>query len=146
MARQPLKFLSDQQVADIHERLMARDGGEPGYRQGARLGAVLERVRNLIRFGGSRYTCPDQIAALTTFAIAIGQPFNDGNRRTALACGLVVLRVNGRDSEPEQVQAVRLLAAACAGEIDQSSFIEAYLALLNPAPGVPAQSLRSASS
>lgn len=134
MAGQPLKFLSNQQVADIHERLMARDGGLPGYREGASLGAILERVRNLIRFGGTDRTCPELIAALVTFAISIGQPFNDGNRRTALACGLLILRVNDRASSPEAVQLVRLIVAACAGETRQEAFSSDYLALLGAGP------------
>ncbi len=129
MARQPLKFLSDQQVADIHEKLMARDGGVAGYREGAQLAAMLERIRNQIRFGGGCAN-PELIAAMTTFALTIGQPFNDGNRRTALACGLVVLKVNDCSSEPEPVRLLRLIVAACAGETDQETFIRDYLALL----------------
>ena len=131
MAGQPLKFLTDQQVADIHEKLMARDGGLPGYREGASLAAVLERVRNLIRFGGASGLCPERIAALVTFALSIGAPFNDGNRRTALACGLVVLAVNGRHSTPESVQLIRLIVAACANETPQEVFVREYLALLS---------------
>ena len=129
MACQPLKFLTDQQVADIHEKLMARDGGVAGYREGALLTAMLERVRNQIRFGGGRAS-PELIAAMTTFALTIGHPFNDGNRRTALACGLVVLRVNGCNTEPEPVRLLRLIVAARAGETDQETFVEGYLAQL----------------
>ncbi len=134
MAGQPLKFLTDQQVADIHEKLMVRDGGQPGYRPGASLTAVLERVRNQIRFGGNRLTRPELVAALTTFALAIGQPFNDGNRRTALACGLVVLRANGRDPHPDSVQLITLIVAAGSGEVCQDAFTRDYLALVETAP------------
>ena len=130
MACQPLKFLTDQQVADIHEKLMARDGGVAGYREGARLDAVLERIRNQILFSGNGAVSVELIAALTTFALTIGAPFNDGNRRTALACGLVVLKVNGCAAEPEPVRLLRLIVAAGAGEANQDTFIEGYLALL----------------
>lgn len=141
-----MKFLTDQQIADIHERLMARDGGLPGYRQGASLGAVLERVRNLIRFGGRRCADPEFIAAMATFALSIGQPFNDGNRRTALACGLLVLRVNDCPAEPEPVRLIRLIVDAASGTANQDDFIEGYLALLRATPGATAQGLRSACS
>jgi prophage maintenance system killer protein len=133
MAGQPLKFVTDQQVADIHEKLMACEGGRPGYRQGASLSAVLERVRNRIRFGGVGGTCPERIAALVTFALCIGQPFNDGNRRTALACGMVILSVNDRPTEPEPVQLVQLIVAASSGTISQEAFTREYLVLLRPA-------------
>lgn len=130
MAGRPLKFLTDQQVADIHEKLMARDGGLPGYREGASLAAVLGRVRNLIRFGGDSGACPERIAALVTFAITIAAPFNDGNRRTALACGLVVLGVNGRHVSLESAQLTRLIVSAGSGETPQEIFVRDYLALI----------------
>ena len=142
MARQSLKFLTDQQIADVHEKLVVRDGGQPGYRQGASLAAVLDRVRNMIRFGGSRCTNPELIAALTTYAISIGEPVNDGNRRTALACGLMVLRVNGCGAEPEAVALLRLLVAASAGERSQEKFAADYIALIRQAEIRQAQGKR----
>ena len=129
MARQSLKYLSDQQVADIHEKLMARDGGLPGYREGARLGALLDRVRNQIRFGGAGRSSPARIAAMTTFALCIGRPFRDGNRRTALAAGLVVLKVNEIDKAPDALRLSTLIVAASSGEAEQEAFIRGYLAL-----------------
>lgn len=123
-----MKFVTDQQVADLHEKLMARDGGLPGYREDASLGAILERVRNQIRFGGSNSA--ERIAAMSTFALAIGRPFNDGNRRTALACGLVVLGANGSGTEPDSAHLCKLIVAASSGAIDQDAFIRDYLALL----------------
>ncbi|TNF81095.1 MAG: hypothetical protein EP301_12695 [Gammaproteobacteria bacterium] len=130
MAGQPLKFLTDQQVADIHEKVMARNGGLPGYREGARLGAMLERIRNQIRFDSASRGSPGLVAAMTTFALSIGQPFNDGNRRTAMACGLVVLRVNGCTSEPDSIGLLQLVVDACSGRTDQKAFVEGYLTLL----------------
>jgi prophage maintenance system killer protein len=130
MACRPLKFLTDQQVADIHEKLMARDGGLAGYREGARLAAILERIRNQIRFTGNGAVSAELLAAMTTFALAIGAPFNDGNRRTALACGLVALKVNGCNSEPEPVRLLRLVVAAGSDEADQETFLKGYLMLL----------------
>jgi death-on-curing protein len=129
MAGQPLKFLTDQQVADIHEKVVARNGGLPGYREGARLGAMLERIRNQIRFDSASRS-PGLVAAMTTFALSIGQPFNDGNRRTAMACGLVVLRVNGCTSEPDSIGLLQLVVDACSGRTDQKAFVEGYLTLL----------------
>ncbi len=140
MAGRSLKFLTDQQVADIHEKLMARDGGQPGYRPGASLAAVLERVRNRIRFGGAGGLCPEHIAALVTYAIVIGAPFNDGNRRTALASGLVVLSVNDRPAAADPVQLIRLIVAACSVDSRQENFVRDYLALFS----APAEHSRSA--
>jgi death-on-curing protein len=124
-----LKFLTDQQVANVHEILMARDGGLAGYREGASLSAVLERVRNLIRFGGDTYTDPVGVAAMTTFALTIGYPFNDGNKRTALACGLIVLQVNGHQRSPDSDDLARLIVEAASGNLDQSLFLKRYRAL-----------------
>ena len=124
-----MRFLTDQQVADVHEKLMARDGGLAGYREGASLSAVLERVRNLIRFGGDPYTDPVAIAAMTTFALTIGHPFNDGNKRTAMASGLIVLRVNGHSHAADPQRLAELIIEAASGDVDQNRFLERYKAL-----------------
>ena len=132
MASQELKHISDQQVADTHEKLLARDGGLPGYRPGARLSSVLDRVRNNILYGGQQYRDASTVAALTTYAIIVGHAFNDANKRTAMAVGLVVLKINGVTEEPDEVSLRELIKSAAAGEVDLQTFTSQYIGLLQP--------------
>ena len=127
MASQELKHITTQQVADMHEKLLARDGGLPGYRLGTSLEAVLERVRNNVQYGGQPNHDPSVVAALTTYAIAVGHPFNDANKRTALSAGLVVLLINGIDVLPNADTLKALVVSAAASEIEQDEFVASYL-------------------
>ena len=127
MAGEELKYITTQQVADIHEKLLARDGGLPGYRLGTSLESVLERVRNNVQYGGRPNQDPGMVAALTTYAFPLGHPFTDANKRTALAAGLVVLLINGVDALPSADTLKTLVVSAAASEIEQDEFVTAYL-------------------
>lgn len=130
MASEELKFVTEQQVADIHEKLLARDGGLPGYRTGTTLSAVLERVRNHVLYDGENYNDARKVAALLTFAIAIGHPFNDANKRVALSAGIVMLLINGETALPDPAKLPELIVEAAARKVDKEQFIEGYLELL----------------
>ncbi len=127
MAGQELKYVTVQQVADIHEKLLARDGGLPGYRLGASLASVLDRVKNNIQYGGQQYRDASTVAALTTYAIVVGHPFNDANKRTALAAGVAVLRINDVSALPHPDTLKTLIVSAAAREIGQDEFVPSYL-------------------
>ncbi len=128
MARKELTFLTDEQVAHIHEVLIARDGGLAGHRHGSSLSAVLERVRNNLRFD-PHFRDPKRAAGLTTYSIAVGHPFNDGNKRTALAAGAAVLVVNGEQTLPDTERLPHLIVEAAAHELKMEAFLDTYLAL-----------------
>lgn len=130
MASEELKFVTEQQVADIHEKLLARDGGLPGYRMGTSLSAVLERVRNHVLYDGENYNEARKTAALLTFAITIGHPFNDANKRVALAVGIAMLLINGETALPDPAKLAELIVEAAAKRVDKDQFIEGYLELL----------------
>ena len=130
MAGEELKFVTEQQVADIHEKLLARDGGLPGYRTGTSLAAVLERVRNHVLYDGEYYNEARKNAALITYAITIGHPFNDANMHTALSTGIAMLIVNGETAFPDPSKLAGLIVEAAARKVDKDQFIEAYLELL----------------
>ena len=130
MAGEELKFVTEQQVADIHEKLLARDGGLPGYRTGTSLSAVLERVRNHVLYDGEHYSGARTTAALLTYAIAIGHPFNDANKRVALSVGIVMLTINGETALPDAAKLAELIVEAAAKKVDKDQFIEGYLELL----------------
>ena len=88
-----MKLLDAQQVLELHEYVLVRDGGLPGIRAGKSVDAVLARIENNLLFEFD----PDaaNAAALVTYAFAVGHIFNDANNRTAYVCGLITLEING---------------------------------------------------
>jgi len=80
-----------------HDALIARDGGLSGFAQGGSgaLESALQRVENHILYEGLENVF--EISALYAVAIARGHIFNDGNKRTGLACALTYLYDQGVD-------------------------------------------------
>ncbi|MYK81045.1 MAG: hypothetical protein F4024_00475, partial [Gammaproteobacteria bacterium] len=86
---------TEQQVADLHEQLLAKLGGLPGSRIGTSIGAVLGRIQMNLAYRFERPTV-QQVAAIAVFAFTVGHPFNDANKRTALAVGALILLMNAQ--------------------------------------------------
>ncbi|MDQ6627924.1 MAG: type II toxin-antitoxin system death-on-curing family toxin [Pseudomonadota bacterium] len=78
-------------VVTIHDEIIAELGGLPGFASGGRGGveSALQRVENHACYAGLGDVLG--IASLYAEAIARGHVFNDGNKRTALACALAYL-------------------------------------------------------
>ena len=122
---------TEQQVADLHEHLLARHGGLPGSRLGTSAGAVLGRVQMNLAYQLDEPTVAE-VAAYVVYAFTVGHPFNDANKRTALALGDLVLRMNGHDviANANQIELADLVIELAAGSIDRKKFLAAYVELL----------------
>lgn len=127
MARQKLSVLSEEQIFSIHERLIQRDGGLPGLRTDGSLSSVVQRVYNHAQYDIS-YRDPSRLAGLLAYAIVVGHPFNDGNKRTALVASVAMLKVN-RCGQPEPMTLAELLVSVAAGEVDQDQFLELFVVM-----------------
>ena len=122
---------TEQQVADLHEHLLARHGGLPGSRLGTSAAAVLGRVQMNVAYQLDEPTV-SQVAAYVVYAFTVGHPFNDANKRTALALGDLVLRMNGHDvvANTHQIELADLVIELAAGNVDRDRFLAAYVELL----------------
>jgi len=131
MARQKLNVLSEEEIFSFHELLIQRDGGLPGLRAEGSLSSVIQRVHNHAWYD-TRFRDPRRLSALLSYAIVLGHPFNDGNKRTALAAGAATLGLN-KCSQPEPMALAELLVKAAAEEGDQDQFIKRFIALTKTA-------------
>ncbi len=120
-----------QQISDLHEQLLARHGGLPGSRVGASVSAVLGRIQTNLAYQLEDPTVA-QVAAFTVYAFTVGHPFNDANKRTALAVGDLILLMNGENvvATAYQMELADLVIDLSAGNIDQGEFTEAYVQML----------------
>ena len=122
---------TEQQIADLHEHLLARHGGLPGSRAGTSLGAVLGRIHMNLAYQFEDPTVR-QVAAFAVYAFVVGHPFNDANKRTALAVGDLILLMNGERIIASQhgIELADRIIELAAGGIGQDRFIEMYVELL----------------
>lgn len=118
------------QIFNIHEHLIARDGGLPGIREGESVEAVLGRVESNLYYRLDNPASLDA-AALITYALAVGHVFNDANKRTAYFCGMVTLELNGTDTRLiQQIKLEEIVINAASGMVNMDEFMIAYKALL----------------
>lgn len=122
---------TEQQVADLHEHLLARHGGLPGSRVGTSLGAVLGRIHMNLAYQFEDPTVA-QVAAFAVYAFAVGHPFNDANKRTALAVGDLILLMNNERTiaKKDGIELADLVIELAGGDIGQDRFIERYVEML----------------
>ena len=85
-------FLTVEEVVEIHADQIDRYGGDAGVRDLGLLESAVHAARNVAAYGETCDLC-DCRAYL--FHVAENQPFVDGNKRAALASGLVFLHQNG---------------------------------------------------
>ena len=86
-------FLTVEEVVDIHADQIAHYGGDSGLRDHGLLESAVHAAENVGAYAESCDLC--DLAAAYIFHIAENQPFLDGNKRAALASGLVFLHQNG---------------------------------------------------
>ena len=82
-----------------HAEVLAAHGGSPGLRDAGLLESAVAAPQ--ASFGGEPlFREPVEIAAAYLFYICRNHPFVDGNKRTALAAALVLLKENGLLQDP----------------------------------------------
>jgi death-on-curing protein len=105
----------------IHERQLAEHGGGVGVRDEGLLESALARPINSWLYGE-----PDMaaVAAAYAFGLARNHPFVDGNKRTAWVLARLFLRLNGAELRFDPADAIRLMLALAAGEIDEAALAD----------------------
>lgn len=122
---------TEQQIADLHEHLLARHGGLPGSRAGTSLGSVLGRIHMNLAYQFEDPTV-EQVAAFAVYAFVVGHPFNDANKRTALAIGDLILLMNDQTTIASKygIELADLVIELAAGNTGQDRLIDLYVEML----------------
>ena len=124
-----MKLLDAQQVMELHEHVLFRNGGLPGVRLGKSVDSVLARVENNLHFAFD----PDvaNAAALFAYTFAVGHIFNDANKRTAYVCALIVLEINDvKTTKINQIELEKIIIAAARGDMGIEDFVAAFRELV----------------
>jgi len=123
-------FLTVEEVVEIHADQIARYGGDVGVRDLGLLESAVHAARNVATYGETCDLC--DMAAAYLFHIAENQPFVDGNKRSALASGLVFLHQNGVAVEDPEGTLYDIMIGVATKETAKPQVASALRSLLAP--------------
>jgi death on curing protein len=116
-----MRFLTLEEVLQIHDRILERTGGARGTLDLGLLESALGQCR--MAFGGQEtYPSLAEKAAALCFSIVRNHPFVDGNKRTGHAAMEVFLVLNGYQLLVEIDEAERTILRLASGDIERDQF------------------------
>ncbi len=113
------QWLLEEVVGAMHDELLAEHGGIPGVRDAGLLSSALSRPKNQAAYGEPSVF---DLAAAYAFGIIRNHPFVDGNKRTGFLAAYVFLYLNGWTLKATEAEAVAVVVALAAGELDEAGF------------------------
>jgi death-on-curing protein len=125
-----LLFLTLAEVVEIHKDQIDRYGGHPGIRDYDLLSSAIAAPQAT---WNSEYLNSDilEMAAAYIFYICQDHPFIDGNKRTALASGLVYLEINGISIMDENGALYPAVMSIALGQLGKSEMAAVLRGLVN---------------
>ncbi len=124
-----MRYLTVNEVLDIHQRVLNRFGGAPGIRDFGLLQSAVAQPQ-LIFSGRELYPTVDSKAAAIGFALIQNHPFVDGNKRVGYVALEFFLFANGYDLETSATDAEQIVTAVASGHAnreDLAAWIEGHL-------------------
>lgn len=113
-----MKFLTVEEVIEIHTKMIQAYGGLDGIRDMGLLISAIEMPKASM-FGEYLHASIYDKAAAYLFHIACNHPFLDGNKRTSLAAALTFLTMNGADCELELSSLEEMVVKTAEGEFEK---------------------------
>ena len=111
-------WLDVRDATAVHDRQLAEHGGGTGLRDPGLLESALVRSVNRWNYGDSDLAA---LAASYAYGVARNHPFVDGNKRTAWVLARLFLAVNGQKLEFAPEDAIRMMLALAAGELEEDN-------------------------
>lgn len=126
LAHEP-RFLGADVAMTVHDRQLAEHGGLAGVKDRGLLELAMARPVNRHAYGEQDLLA---LGAAYAFGIARNPPFADGSKRTAWVMARLFLKLNGAQLTCAKDEAVRMMLALAAGEIDEQAVAEWFRAHL----------------
>jgi len=109
------RFLTVDEVVDLHEAAINRFGGSLGIRDAGMLDSAVHVPQ--ATYGGEwMYQDLFTKAAAYLVHLVLNHPFVDGNKRTAWLAARAFLRLNGYRTKPRQDETVQKVTDLASGE------------------------------
>lgn len=114
-------WLSPELVIAIHDEQLAEFGGASGLRDAGALESALAHPLNRYHYGNTDLA---SLAAAYGFGLSRNHAFVDGNKRTAFLAIVTFLGLNEVDFVVAEPEAVVVMLALAAGEIDEAGLTQ----------------------
>ncbi len=113
------EFLEPDVVLFVHDQALREYGGMHGLEDEGLLHSALGRPVNKLAYAepGSL-----DLAAAYAYGLASNHAFNDANKRTAWACCVLFLKVNGVELDMPAAVVVERMPLLAAGRLDEAGF------------------------
>ena len=112
------RWITESTLLAIHAQQVERYGGLHGVRDNNVVLSALARPEHRRTY--DRSADLTDLAAAYVVGFATTQGFNDGNKRTGLACALVFLSINGANLHVPPVELIALTMAVANGKEDET--------------------------
>ena len=119
------RFLTLEEVADIHADQIERYGGSPGIRDAGLLQSALAMPGSGF---GEHYLHADlfEMAAAYLFHLVQNHPFVDGNKRVGAAAALVFLELNRVEVNVANEALVKTVLSVAQGKLGKAGVAEFF--------------------
>jgi death-on-curing protein len=111
-----VKYLSADEIEDLHEQIILRYGGVGGVLNRELLESASLRPKAAV-LGRELYPTLEEKAAALMHSIITNHPFVDGNKRTAFLATQEFLRLNGYKIVAETREALEFTLAIAEGKL-----------------------------
>ncbi len=127
----PVSFLSVEAVLEIHRRVIAEFGGDPGLRDRGLLESAVSMPQS--RFGGGYlHAGLAEMAAAYHFHLCANHPFIDGNKRVAVTAAEVFLLINGHELTASDDEIEELTLGVAGGKLSKEQVSEFFARFVTP--------------
>jgi death-on-curing protein len=122
------RFLTLAEAIDVHADQIERYGGQSGVRDLGLLQSALAQPE--ASFAGEwLHSDLWEMAAAYCYHLCQNHPFIDGNKRTALACALVFLELNGLGVDDPAGSLEQVMLRVASGDMDKGELAAVLRAL-----------------
>ena len=115
-----LEFLEPDVVLFLHDQALREYGGVQGLKDEGLLHSALGRPVNKLACAEPGSLDLFDLAAAYAYDLASNHAFNDANKRTAWACCVLFLKVNGVELDAPATVVVERMPLLAAGRLDEA--------------------------
>src|SRR5947208_1687346 len=118
-----MRYLTLDEVLELHRLVLEQAGGTPGMRDLGALESAI--VQPYMAFGGQDlYPTLAEKASALAFSLVMNHPFLDGNKRVGHAAMETFLVLNGYELSAATEEQERIVLGLAAGTIGREEFTE----------------------
>ena len=118
-----MRYLTVDEVLDLHRLMLGKFGGAPGLRDRGALESSVAQAQ--MTFGGNDlYPSLVEKASALAFSLIQNHPFVDGNKRAGHAAMDTFLVLNGHELEAPVDEQERIILQVAAGTLAREAFTE----------------------